>query len=477
MSKPHTQIDWQVLDEQATDIADSLSELNSAPTSPRSHRIAWIVGCVALFLLLSSTVLWQRAQMGLRQVDTEIYNAAQSELWMATQHDNQQLSELTFDPTAAQWHDQFMREDSALNALQALAPHTPLAVDVSLLDIGKDWVVVELTAAISSTASVIDTFRQKRFYHRTSAGWLRTAPTAEHWGEEESLESAYFVFVFRQHDASVVAEVAPQIDAMYVQLHQNFGLPLGTKTGKSIIEMSPTESPGAALLRESAAGHYRIPSPDLYLAPTTVTDAELVMQSLALLFTADIVDTATTHYRMHWVRERMQNALRLWALWDLDLPLSAWQQTVKQWPLKGTLSTGNEVDLCALYGVWLPTPSLLSLPLMCTAPAQSATPTTSATISPTRLEQLSADIFWQESISMGGSNWIGQPHDTVMLETLIEYVVQRYGRDKLPELLAALGSQRSWATLSPEFFGQSPTEFALDWRDYLLAQYGEEGAR
>lgn len=476
MSKPHTKLDWQVLDEQANDTATVAPKLDSTRASPRFHRIFWIVGCVALLLLLSGAWLWHRAQMGLSQVDTEIYNATQSELWIATQSDNKQLSELAFDPTAAQWHDQFIREDSALSALQAIAPRVPLAVDVRLLDIGRDSAVVELTAAISSTDSTINTFRQKRFYHRAAAGWLRTAPPAAHWGEEASLESAYFVFVFRQHDAAVVAEVASQVDALYVHLHQNFGLPLERETEKSIIEISPTELPGAALLREHAVGHYRIASPDLYLAPESVTDAELVMQSLALLFTAAIVDDASTYYEMYWVRERMQNALRLWALWDLDLPLSAWQQTVKQWPLAGTLNSGDVADLCAIYGVWLPTPSLLSLPLMCSAPTQStiaAAPPTA--ISPAWLEQLSTDIFWQETVSLAGNNWIDHQHDIVLLETLVEYVVQRYGRDRLPEFLASLGSHKSWATLTPELFGQSPTEFAMDWRDYLLAHYGVDG--
>ena len=69
-------------------------------------------------------------------------------------------------------------------------------------------------------------YRQTRFYQYTANGWLRTAPDAGLWGAERSLETANFVYHFRQNDAAAVTAVAPRIDALYATLRRNFALAL-----------------------------------------------------------------------------------------------------------------------------------------------------------------------------------------------------------------------------------------------------------
>jgi hypothetical protein len=49
-------------------------------------------------------------------------------------------------------------------------------------------------------------------------------------------------------------------------------------------------------------------------------------------------------------------------------------------------------------------------------------------------------------------------------ESLIAYVVDRYGVEKLPALLAGFHQHRSWQTLAPAVFGQSVEQFEQGWR-------------
>jgi hypothetical protein len=58
------------------------------------------------------------------------------------------------------------------------------------------------------------------------------------------------------------------------------------------------------------------------------------------------------------------------------------------------------------------------------------------------------------------------------METVVEYVVARYGRDALPRLVTALGGHASWHTLIPALFGVSAEEFESGWQAYVIAQYG-----
>jgi hypothetical protein len=59
----------------------------------------------------------------------------------------------------------------------------------------------------------------------------------------------------------------------------------------------------------------------------------------------------------------------------------------------------------------------------------------------------------------------------VAMETIIEYVVVTYGRERLPRLFAALGQHGSWQSLIPAVFDISADEFEAGWQSYLAHQY------
>ncbi|HEX9802404.1 MAG TPA: hypothetical protein VGB35_04060 [Gammaproteobacteria bacterium] len=483
--RPPVQIEWHILDERVEERHDpAFSEVR--PETPavrrRLHRLYVVAGSALLLLLLAGGWLWLQAQTGIAQIDAELRRAAEAELWVAMQNEAERAGTIWTAPSAATWQGQFGRDDRALAALEAVAPDTRLAV--SLAEIHGDRAVAQVTAPASGSATA---YRQTRFYRRTAEGWLHTAPDAEWWGVPDYLESTFFVFEFRKKDANVVAEVAVQADAMYGRMRSDFGLALAPETGKPVVQVSPTELPGAALLRSGSSGRYVIPSPALYLAPATVSDAELVLQSLALLLSEAVVEEAVTRHGLFWVRAEMLSGLRLWALWQLDLPLAAWREEVVRWRVGGVqagnsgeaaLLPGRCPELCALHGLWLPSPALVSIPLTCTEVDRAPSYTSQQdTLSAAHLEQLAAGILWQESHPRGNSYRTAQPGDTVILATLVEYPVSSYGRERLPDLLTGLGQYsqyRSWAALSQAVYRIPPDQLAAGWQAYLLARYGVE---
>jgi hypothetical protein len=240
--------------------------------------------------------------------------------------------------------------------------------------------------------------------------------------------------------------------------------------------------PGAALPHSALIDRFVVPSPSLYLAPANVTNAELILQALALLLVPAALGEAFMDNKVSGVvREQMMNAWRLWLLWDLDLPLASWRKEIVQWRLTGMLAANQAeeaplprgyLEFCALRSVWLPYSTIISIPLTCDerdhAPVYAPP---SDALSTAELEQLAANVFVQVSSPVDFMHSTVQPGDTVILTTLMDYVVSRYGREQLPVLLAGLGQYKSWATLSPAVFGVSAAEFAAGWHDYLAAHY------
>ena len=57
---------------------------------------------------------------------------------------------------------------------------------------------------------------------------------------------------------------------------------------------------------------------------------------------------------------------------------------------------------------------------------------------------------------------------------LFEYAVQRYGRERLPELLFETRPPTTWQTLIPAVFDVSIEDFEAGWRAWLAEAYGLE---
>ncbi|MEZ4678474.1 MAG: hypothetical protein R2932_30080 [Caldilineaceae bacterium] len=62
-----------------------------------------------------------------------------------------------------------------------------------------------------------------------------------------------------------------------------------------------------------------------------MTDEDLLVQAVALPLLAHVLTQADEQYQLDWAWQPLVNGLRLWQVWDLDLPLAAWRETVVTW--------------------------------------------------------------------------------------------------------------------------------------------------
>lgn len=319
--------------------------------------------------------------------------------------------------------------------------------------------------------------RQVRLYQHTPAGWQWAPPTADLWGEPQQLTTPYVVWHYRAQDVAVVATVAPQIEALYATLRRHFALADETLTAPLAIEVSITPPPAwRAAWRVS--GQIVVPTPALYRSPVGLTDAELIVQAVALPLLDNVIAQAYTRYQ--WVApwQPMVLGLRLWQLWDFDLPLAAWQTRVVPWLYADSLRNdaaqplmlpAGYADLCATHALWLTSPLQIGIPLLCTELDKAAwyTAVWGERMPPTRLAQLMAPIN------------LAVPHQpepygqTVALATLLNYAVVTYGSERLPALVASLGQYTNWETLLPAVYGVSAAEFEAGWRRSLTNSTGQ----
>jgi hypothetical protein len=292
-----------------------------------------------------------------------------------------------------------------------------------------------------------------------------------------SLETPSFVFHFRQHDAAAVIAVAPQVDTLYATMRRDFGLPTIPSPEKLVIEVSVTQSPGSALRQPSGADRLVAASPALYLAPAELTDADLLAQSIALPLLEKGLAEASEQHGIGASWQPMLAGLRLWQVWDTDLPLAAWREGIIHWVYLDLPSARRDQpdvlperyeQLCASHALWMSSPTQLGIPLLCVGLELEEwySPVWGPRHPPTRLNHIALpahDPFPHEETRLRGQ--------TVALATIIEYTVATYGHERLPALVAGLGQYTSWATLIPGVFGVSASEFEAGWQAYLVAQY------
>lgn len=372
--------------------------------------------------------------------------------------------------------DEYEDEDNDLSgAVQISGPASPVEVRFDRVEFYGDQAVARIVTIAKNGAPA---YRQTRFYQRIGPNWRQTAPNAALWGPERSLETPSFVFHFRQNDAPAVIAVAPQVDALYMTLQRNFGLPPPTATQKLVIDVRVTQTPADTLSWYRLPGPLTVPSPAVYRAPVELTDAELLAQAITLPLLTYALAQASEQYQIHPSWQPLLNGLYLWQLWNFDLPLSVWREEVVKWVYVDLPSTrsGQTVVLpshysaiCAAHKLWVQSPVQLNLPLMCAEwLAEDGFLSAWGLHDPlTDLDQLVTTVFPDEYPSRAS-----HPGQTVASATLVEYAVTTYGWERLPALLAGLGEYKNWNTLLPAVYGVSPAEFEAGWQAYLAAHYG-----
>jgi hypothetical protein len=321
---------------------------------------------------------------------------------------------------------------------------------------------------------------------------VRIAPSATYWGSPLQWEGEHLIFRYYAYDTQAVVEVAAKLDARYAELHRLF---LGEPPRQKLkVVVDPTQFPGGIAGRTGVVHPLVVASPAVYLAPEHVTESELLAQSLLLALLDELADQALLPYAdnaneskyVRWLRARkLLEGVRLWQLWQGDLPLAAWREPVVQWvysdarhwlPAPSEVAPSFRAELCAIHRLWLPTPLVIDLPLSCNDSFDSQgyalawrladePPLRLAHFPLVRREMLMQDFYTPHS------EW-GHPAQAVALATVMEYAAAAYGQERISLLVEEAGDYETWATLIPAVFGVSVEQFEAGWQAYLGEQYG-----
>lgn len=462
MRKHAATIEWRIAEDER-EWAQLCQPSTPAAQTQRDLR-RWVGDLLLLIFVLGGLGGWQwyTTQAEWQQVKTELTAAVQQE---------GSIVDAAWSATAPS-----QRFELAQAELAQVAP------TIHLLALQGDQAIITV---ITPTVAQALAYRQTQFYRHTTTGWERTAPDAALWGSPQQLETAAFRWRYRANDAQVVAAVAPQLERLYTTARHNFGLTNAPQPRKLALEVSVTQPTGDVSPWFGVAEAYVVSSPALYQAPVDLTDAELLAQSLALPLLNTVIAQAREHYRLQSSRQALLGGLRLWQLWELDLPLSPWRQPIVGW-LYGELTradVGQRVvlpapyaELCAAHTLWLPSPLLFGIPLACSELDQragyfAATDGRSRVLHLTHHSAPTAKAYAEPSIQ-----GVDQRGQIIALATLIEYAVTTYGRERLPVLVAALHQHQSWETLLPAVYGVSAAEFEGGWQEYLARHYGRADA-
>jgi hypothetical protein len=465
MREPIAAIEWQIAESDADwerlYIPSTPEQTPAADPPPRLKRYLTVVGALLVALIGAGGWGWRTDLATLPQPAVDV--RTQQEPGAMSHYGDRAIFDGAGALNATDWWYQYGRD-----------------VAQPIIEFQGDWAV---TGVIQQTAHGQLAYRRARFYRRTDAGWLQTEPDATLWGPERSLETPYFVYHFRQTDAPAVIAVAPQIDTLYATMRRDFGLPpIGAE--KLVIEVSVTHSPVYPLFQRRNPERFVmddrlvVASPALSLAPAELTDADLLAQSIALPLLEIVSKEASERYRIGASWQPVLKGLRLWQVWNMDLPLSAWREDLVHWVYferpgasleqRIVLPPEQYEQLCASHALWMEAPTMLGIPLLCNELDWEVwyVETWGPRHLPTRLNQIllpPPDGYPYEGTPAWGQS--------IALATLVEYAVATYGRERLPALVTGLGQYNTWDTLLLAVYGVSATDFEAGWQAYLAAHY------
>jgi hypothetical protein len=484
-------LDWQVCQSDTEWEAVSQAQAPSAPRPLSPLRRFLPLGLGLVLLLAAAGLRWHSVQRERAAVEAAIDHTVKRE---AVQDSDPQVAATSSAAPMTGMQPQVQLEAQALTALAETPPDGGAVT--RLLRVEGNVAVVEVVLPATAAQPAL---RQTRVYRYTGerytgVSWLPIAPSAAHWGAFDKWTGEHLSFLYYAHDAQAVAEVAAQLDARYAELHRLF---LGEPpSNKLTVVVDPAQAPGQIAHRASVAEPLMVASPAVYLAPESISDAELLAQSVVLALLDELAGQALLPYadeanaQDYLVKRtrvgQLLEGVALWQVWQSDLPLAAWRKPMVQWvfsdarpsaPAPGEVVPSFRAALCAMHRLWLPTTLALDLPLTCNDTWDSGRNLSwrRSTAPPLRLAQF--PLATLESIAMASVfSASGGPHptETVALATVMEYAADTYGPERIPILIGEASRQEGWATLIPAVFGVSIEEFEAGWQTYLAEQYGVE---
>lgn len=300
------------------------------------------------------------------------------------------------------------------------------------------------------------------------------------WGAGQALTTPHFVFHFYPRDTATVTAIAPRLEEFYTTLQENFAVSLPTAAPLRVT-ISTTRTLESTPYRPRVFDEITVPSPTLY--PTTTWRAdEILLQALALPLLDHTLALVVRQHGIGAARYPLLDGLRLWQLWNADLPLARWRPALVQW-IYVTLPTAATVELlplpadytalCAAHALWMTYPAQLRIPLLCAGMDESPQrlPYSLIKSAPRNLPPLDSPIYPdEESDSTGRTTAIRHPGYVIAVATLLDYVRQTYGQEAVPRLVASWGRTATWDELTLALFGTTAAEFERGWQTFLSVQ-------
>jgi hypothetical protein len=482
MHKRSPQLDWQVC--QSDVEWETVSQAREPRVLLQSSAIRRFLpfGIGLVLLMAAGGLRWHSVQRERANVAAAIGRTVEVEA--ATDRESQVAAMSSVAPmTGVQ--PQVQLEAQALTALAETPPDGGAVTSLHYL--ASDVAVVEVTLPATSDQPAL---RQTRVYRQSGSDWVRITPAAAYWGAPLQWEAEHLVFHYYADDILAVAPVAAQLDARYAELHRLF---LGEPPRRPLtVVVDPAQAPGKLATRASSAEPLVLASPGVYLAPETISDTGLLAQLVVLALIDDLKaqvlgrydDAGDSEVYVQKLRvAQLLDGIRLWQVWQGDLPLAAWREPVVQWvfsdarpwlPEPSEVTPSFRSGFCAMHRLWMTTPLLLRLPLTCRDgwDTQRDLAWRLAYEPPLRLTHfpLVTLPMLMQDMQMGQSVW-GHPAAAVALATVMDYAAATYGPERIPVLIAEASQYEYWATLIPAVFGVSANEFEAGWRAYLATSY------
>jgi hypothetical protein len=458
-------VEWQVAeDDHEWHLAKTTTLAVPAPVHHWS-RHWWVATAIALlFLLAAGGRLWHQAHAGLSQIEGELQAAVEAGQWQ-----EDRASRMDAKPTGV---------------IESIAQGEPLPgiAHVQLLDLGEDWAIVQVTtmpAWPSGSAQQGElAYRQTRLYRRGASGWYAAAPSAALWGAQRTIETTYFVFHYYALDTEAVAEAAIKLDAFYPDLATSYPFDPDSD-GKHQIWVSPEYSLEGAINR-SSDGALEIASPAIYLAPTYLSEGDILAQAVLLELLEVLANQSLERQPplgLYHAETRVYALLRslgLWQLWSTELPLATLHKPTIQWiygDVQGKrVPPAFDAKLCSLHQLWRAVPYAIQLPLFCGDPQQLRRYEVGRYLPPVPPRSLAEIHLF--TLATPDEPYLGLPEaEQIGLATLLDYAATTYGRQSLSTLITNAASLSSWETLIPATFGVPPSDFETGWQAHLRNHY------
>lgn len=403
---------------------DQKSEPAPHRASGRWRRVRGVLRIVMVVAVLVAAVagygFWRDYQAGIRHIRADIQGTVDAEAWIWQQNSGEPVADTLMDSQADDGWAQNFRWSQEWRRRWANDAAQASEFQIERVQLRENVALVEVLATHPGEPWMSTPYRETRFYRRVDDRWLRTSPQAEFWGPQRRLETDYFRFDFHQRDAESLAPVLTEVDGLYAELRRDAGLDAPTRDEKLTIDVVPSTD---VVTWRFIGDELTVPSPALLKVPEEVTATVQLRDSIYYPLAGRVMHKAQRELGIDSKWEPVIEGVQHWLSWEENPLPSAWRYHVEGL-LQEELAASPPVHLAGL-------------------------------ITDGRRPWNRAD-WWMRIVAA---------------ESVVDYAVETYGRERLPALVQALGEHETWDTLIPAVFGVSLADFEAGWRGYLEERF------